>query len=62
MAERYKVIENKQTKEWEIYSVWGELKGSFKSETEAKEFKALLERNYRITQYKLGRIYGERDV
>lgn len=47
---------------YDVYSVYGELKGSFKSEAKAKEFKALLERNYRITQYKLGRINGERDV
>lgn len=56
MEERYKVIENKQTKKWEIYSVYGEFIASFKTELEALHFKIKLDINQRITQFKLGKV------
>ena len=57
MEERFKIY--KTLNSYDIYSVWGEFKGSFKTEKEAEEFKKVLERNYVITQFKLGRVVNE---
>jgi hypothetical protein len=55
--EIYKVYKNKD--KWDIYSVYGEFIASFKTEIEAIQFKVKLEQNYRILQFKLGRMVDD---
>lgn len=57
--EIYKIYENKESKKWEIYSVYGEFIASFDNPTDAIKFKVKLDRNHRILQFKLGRMVDD---